>query len=497
MSDNIEHGAKRAALVVMACMILALVLIAAAPMFAFQVPTQPVSGIGTFTITPGTGTYSSTQSGAWSVSPGTGTYPVTQANEWRVISSTITRILKTATSDAEPLTTRFSVDNLGGFGDLIVAEKTPVIQLDFVYGLNSQTSTFTVVNAATVDTSTGMLRMQTGTNAAGAATFFSVLPARYRAGQGIIARFTTRFTTGVSGSTQTIGVGDNGDGYFFGYNGTSFGILHKNRSLETWIPQASWNADTADGNGPSGLNWDKTKGNVLQITYPYLGFGNIKFFIQDKITSRFVLLHTIQYTNTNDTPQVSNPSLKFKAYVANSGNTTNVVAYVGSVGVFLNGKRIFLGPQFGVSNVKTGVSTEQSIFVLRNATTYNGVPNTGVLRLRSLSFANDNGTAIGTMRIIRGAAVGGSPEFIPIRGTTANNGVTITSGESIASYDVVGTTGTAGYTIFNTLSSRNTNIEVDLTPYEIYVSPGEDLIFSAQCASASSFGISVNWNEDN
>ncbi len=76
-------------------------------------------------------------------------------------------------------------------------------------------------------------------------------------------------------------------------------------------------------------------------------------------------------------------------------------------------------------------------------------------------------------------------------------GVTITSGESVASYDIAGTTGTSGYGVFNTLSSRNTNVQVDLTPYNLFVFPGETVIFGAESSVATSFGITINWNEDN
>lgn len=483
-------------------------------LMAANVPIQPVSGTGSFTVTPGTGSFPSSQSGAWSVSPGTGTYPagqqgawsvspgtgtygVSQQSNWGVQTATITKIAADATSAHSPVFVEIAGNNTGVFGDLMTAEVTPVIQIDFVYGIHPQLGSSTIVNAGVVDSSSSRLRLQSGTNSAGSATFMSVNPARYRPGQGNTARFTALWTGSAADSKQIVGMGDNGDGYFFGYNGTSFGILHKNKSVETWIPQAQWNHDTADGNGISGINWDKTKGNVMMIQYPFLGFGDIKFFVEGQEHGRFTLVHVIEYANQNTEVEVSNPSLKFKAQVVNSGNTTNLTMYVGSVGVFVNGPRVYLGPQFGVSNIKTTITTEQSIFAIRNATTYNGTINTGLIRLRSLSFANDNATAIGTMRIIKGATIGGAPAFTPISGTTANNGLTITSGASSVSYDVAGTTGTGGYTVFNTLTSRNTSEEMDLTPYNIYLAPGEDAIFAAQCSAATSFGIAVNWNEDN
>jgi hypothetical protein len=169
---------------------------------------------------------------------------------------------------------------------------------------------------------------------------------------------------------------------------------------------------------------------------------------------------------------------------------------VGSVGVFLNGKQVYLGPQNGANNSKSGVTTETNIIAIRNCTTYNGIVNTGVLRLRSLSFANDGGNTLGLLRVIKGTQPGGTPVFTPIDGATADNGFTITGGESIASFDVAGTTGTGGYTAFNTLTARLESKEIGLTEYDLFISPGETAIFAASAGVTSSFGVAINWNED-
>lgn len=424
-------------------------------------------------------------------------YPIVRSQQYGVIVASVGYISPSANNTHTPLFVELAGSNADAFGDIVADERTPVLQMDFTYGFNVQTSSLSAINGAVIESSSSRLRLQTGTGATGSAIMTSVLPARYRPGQGVTARFTGLWDTSAANSKQFIGMGDNGDGYFFGYSGTAFGILHKNRGVETFISTTDWNHDKMDGTGPSGMVWDKTKGNIMQIAYPYLGYGSIKFSIQEEEHGHMTLVHEIRYTNAHVNTQLSNPSLKFKAYATNSGNTTNLNSYVGSIGVFITGKRIFLGPQYGVSNIKTGVTTESNIFAIRNATTYNGIVNTGVLRLRSLSFANDNATAIGQMRIIKGATIGGSPVFAPISGTTADNGVTITGGQSATSYDIAGTTGTGGYTAFNTLASRNTSQEIDLTPYNIFLSPGEVAIFAAQCSAATGFGISVNWNEDN
>lgn len=63
--------------------------------------------------------------------------------------------------------------NMSSFGDLVTANLEPLLQLDFVHGINTQTGASTIANSATVDTNNGRLRLQSGTNSAGCAIFNS------------------------------------------------------------------------------------------------------------------------------------------------------------------------------------------------------------------------------------------------------------------------------------------------------------------------------------
>ena len=388
--------------------------------------------------------------------------------------------------------------NAGPFGDLIAQPMTPLLQLDFTYGINTQTGLTTVANSATVDTSSARLRVQSGTNAAGSGTFVSRRPAKYRAGQGVVARFTAAFTAGKATSTQIVGMGDENDGYFFGYNGTAFGILHRNATTPTWIAQTAWNGDKCDGTGASGFDWNKTYGNVCQIKYPFLGYGNITFWVQNTATSAWILCHTIHYTNTTATIQISNPNLPFQANSINSGNNTNLIIYVGSVGVFLVGERSFIGnPKWAVDNFKNNITTETNIFTVKNCTTFNGVSNHGLLRFNSVSIASTSNNGIAVLRLKVGATLGGNPSYTTINGTTADQGVTITAGNSIASFDIAGTTVANGTYIFNiTVASPAGSGIIDLTPFNIILAPGEILTFSGFSTASTTIGISANWTED-
>lgn len=386
--------------------------------------------------------------------------------------------------------------NLGAFGDLEVMTLTPVCHLSFVTGLRSQLLSSTTANAATVDTNGGRLRLQTGTNAAGSAIAQSVRPVSYRPGQGITARFTALFTAGAADSTQIAGMGNASDGYFFGYNGATFGILHRNTTVDTWVAQTSWNGDKCDGTGASGFTLAPTKGVPMMVKYPFLGYGNIRFYIQDPATSLWILAHTIKYAATSASIQVSNPCLSFYAQVLNSGNTSNLTAYIGSVGVFFDGPRAFLGPQFAWDGSKSSVTTEAAVFTLRSATTVNGVTNRGLVRVRQISVCTDANNGVATFRLIKGATLGGVPSYTPRSGSTADNGVTLTSAQSIASVDTAGTTITGGVVIWNAVLFNDSSGVIDLTGQDIFIAPGETLTVSATATASATVSAAINWSED-
>jgi hypothetical protein len=402
-------------------------------------------------------------------------------------------------SGTNPMVVEMGGASVGAFGDLLTSENTPLIQGDFVYGINTQTGVTSVVGTGVADTNAGRLRLQTGIGATGAATFMSRKSAKYRAGQGVTGRFTKVFTAGAASSQQVAGFGTTSNGYFFGYNGVDYGILHRNAGADTWIAQGSWNGDKCNGTGPSAFTIAPTLGNVYQIRYPYLGYGVITFWILNPATGRWLLAHMIQYPNTTTAVQISNPNLNYYDQVINTGNTTNIISYTGSIAALLSGVRSFTAnPKWAFDNNKTGITAETNLFSLRNATTYNGVENKGMLRLNSLSFAATANTAnlLVVCRLRIGATLGGTATYATINGTTADNGVTITAGNSIASANTVHTTATGGTYIFNMSVSGQSNLIVDLAPFDLYVSPGEILTVSGFATASASISASINWSED-
>jgi hypothetical protein len=390
------------------------------------------------------------------------------------------------------------------FGELSIAELTPVAQISFEYSstLNTQLVTSAVTGTGTVTASNSLLSVATGASASSSAQLISRRYAKYRAGQGVLGRFTMLFTTGVANSKQYGGIGNSAltDGFCFGYSGATFGLFHINAGVETFIAQSSWNIDVMDGSdgtsNPSGMLLDPTKGNVGQIKYQYLGFGCIYFYIEHDIDGEMSLVHIIRYPNSATATSLANPSLNLIWRVVNTSNTSNIVLKAGSGALFVEGEVHMLGAKNGIDNNKNTITTLTNILSLKNATTYNTVTNRGQIRLRGVSCAYDGGNGVATLQIILNPTVGGVPSFTTINGSTVDNGVTITTGQSIVSYDVAGTTITGGTILFNTTVPRNYGQYINLEDLDIFASPSDIIVFAMKATSSGTCAVAANWVED-
>ena len=397
----------------------------------------------------------------------------------------------------------FDAANLGPFGDLIAEDKTPVLTRHWTI-LNAfdpqQDETVTQANGATVSVTTQRLTLTSGTTNAADACYRTIKCAQYRPGQGFIFRWTAAFTTGVASSTQEIGFGNGANGgggnaIAVGYNGTAFGILHRNAGSSTWTAQASWNGDKCNGTGASGFRLDPTKGNVYMAAVPYLGYGDIQIFIQESTTGRFVLAHTIRYTNSSATPEFSDPAFRFYGRVVSTGSTTNLVAYSASASAFVVGKVGDDGQQWA-ENRTLSVNGTAAVLSIRNATTVNSALNNTPIRIRSISFTADNGNTTSTGIAAYGVTLGGTPAFSALTGlsaTTADNGATLTSATTIGTVDIAGTTVTGGNPIWNTATSRNNvSSSGELEKNPIYIWPGQTMTFYATTGTAANVTFAIN-----
>jgi hypothetical protein len=394
-----------------------------------------------------------------------------------------------------PLPIRVATDTV--FGEVSIAQVSPLFQADFVYGINTRKFSTATTGSGTVSSSASLATVSTTAASSSSGTLSSLRPLRYRPGVGALARFTAMFTTGATNSQQEAGMGTSAEGLFFGYNGTTFGICRRRGSSDTWTAQASWNVDVMNGSGSSGMTLDPTKLNVFQIRYQYLGAGAIEFFVENPATGRMVLVHRVQFANNNTATSLLNPSLPIRWHAVNTTNATSISVSGASCMLALEGENKLTGVTWSRAHTKSAVTTETSVLAIRMATTLNGSTSQVIAKVASIGAAMSlNQNAIGIFRLTLNPTLGGTPAYTAFSGSTADNGVTITSGQSGMSYDTAGTTVTGGTRVYSTVLSNAANVNVVLADLPFTLTAGDVLVASIESTASATVGVALTLVED-
>ena len=381
-----------------------------------------------------------------------------------------------------------NIDNpTSTFGDLRVAELTPKAQLTFPYNyINTDIVTTGESNGGSSFTADSMIGICTGLATAGAAYFESREVVKYQAGMGGMTRFTCIFTDGVADSEQLVGVGDDEDGFFFGYNGGTFGTMRLDNSISTWAAQSDWNLDTFDGSGsgnPSGITLDTSKINVYQIAYQWLGGGKIQYSIENPTTGLLTPVNQIAYANSNTTPSIRNPNLPLTGRVRNLGNNSSVEIKVPCMGGFVEGKSVISGPTF---NYGKSLDNTTSFFHLKNETEFKGIKNRVRTYLRILSVSNESNTQTdtATIAIYKNLNFASAPSWSDI------------SDNSVMKYNAITVpTIDSGKIIYRIVIPHTSGKTVNLDTLNLFMIPG-DTITVYMTGSGNNVPTYLTWMED-
>lgn len=117
---------------------------------------------------------------------------------------------------------------LTGFGEQIVADETPRVQIDAVYGIRTSDHETFSASGGTATASNSLFQVTTGTSVGGYGVIRSLRTVKYATGQGLRYRISALMTSpGVANSLQAAGVFTSTDGLFVGFNGTTFGFTRR------------------------------------------------------------------------------------------------------------------------------------------------------------------------------------------------------------------------------------------------------------------------------
>ena len=287
------------------------------------------------------------------------------------------------------------------------------------------------------------------------------------------------------GSTVIISAQSDGakSGTYSYSHATSTGTIVQNTAGVTktnnHISQASWNVNTYAALDPS-------KGNVYQIQYQYLGFGDIYFFVENESTGHLDLVHIIEYANNYTSPSLTQPALRFGMYSASTGTTTNVNVQCASVGCFTqSGIQNRTRNPRSVKNTQSVTTSFINILTLRNRRTYNYLLNQVEVNLINLSLSSESTKNV-EVEIRVNPTFSGETNF-------SNAGTQLVTDIDTTANTVSGGTLIAAFTI-----GSSGSLDIDLSSFDIIIPPSLILTISARVTSgaASNVTSTLTYYED-
>jgi hypothetical protein len=143
----------------------------------------------------------------------------------------------------------------------------------------------------------------------------------YQPGKSQLILLTSRLSAIPTGVTASVGLFDDDNGVFFSViDGVMNAVIRSSTSgsaVDTAVPQTSWNKDTMDGNGPSGVTIDPTKGQIMFIDMEWLGLGRCRMgFV---IGGLFIVAHEFLHANSVTGVYMSTPNLPLRYSIENDG----------------------------------------------------------------------------------------------------------------------------------------------------------------------------------
>lgn len=315
------------------------------------------------------------------------------------------------------------------FGDKITGIRKTSIAAQFQYGVEDGTSDVELENGGTIVLENSLLKIRSGTNAAGRARIQSSETVRYVPGQELYCFFTVVFDTAENNSFQRVGLFDDDNGFFVGYEDTVFKFTRRRESVDY---QQNINIDSF--NLSNNYTFIPQRGNIYRISYGYLGFAPINLEVL-KPNGKWLLLSKIEYPNSSTVTHTTQTFLPVRGEVVNTGNNTNLEIRSGSLaaGIVDGGGEDIAGRQFSWANPETITFSDSTTLVtFRNKTTFQGISNRVPARLLLISGANAANKTL-KWRLLKNPTLEASP--VPVwTDVNTNNSTLEYSTNAVANY---------------------------------------------------------------
>jgi len=375
--------------------------------------------------------------------------------------------------------------NISQFGDVISMPRYNHVLTQFQYIISTSETDVTGSYGGGSFSSASMGIVTSSIASNGYARIQTRRSIRYVPGHEAYSYFTALFLTSSDGLHQRIGCFDNGDGFYFGYSGSYFGIGWRNNFQDTFISQSQFSKDKLDGTGPSKFNLAYDKFNVYGVKFAWLGTSPINFHVMSEDGS-WVICHQISIPNQYTVPSIRNPVLPIRMEVSKSSGTVNgeirTASWNGGAVLFQDTDLPNRHFNYRSSkNITANVLT--NILTISNTGSFHSLENKIVMEFNSSNFVAD-GTKSVVFDVYKNCVL------------LSASYKSVDSVNSVSSVDVSGTISSTGSLVTSFAISKVDSLYVsDLVNHGIILFPNETLTVSALSSNNSEIVASLNWHD--
>lgn len=317
----------------------------------------------------------------------------------------------------------------------------------------------------------------------------------YQAGKSQLIMCTGIFGAGSASITKRIGYFDDKNGLFFELSGTTFQVVRRTYTsggaVDNAVAKASWNLDTMDGNGPSGISIDLTTTQIFVIDFEWLGVGRVRMgFVVD---GKIYYCHEFLNANSLTLVYMSVPNLPVRYEIINSGAGGNASLVQICSSVMSEGGQESIGQTFGLSRGSTALTTLNDadlypLIALRYQSGRELVP------IRLVGFSVATASATWAVHLLLNPTVAGTAlSFTSITNSALERDISTTNASKVS----------GGTSLYVTTGISDGNIVADIeSPSDISLGStiagtSDILVLAVQrlVGTTEAFYGSINWRE--
>ena len=178
------------------------------------------------------------------------------------------------------------------------------------------------------------------------------------------------------------------------YRAATTTMVTASKTVDTVIPQSSFNIDKLDGTGPSGYNADLTKMQMFYIDYTWYGAGAVRWGIRG-IDGDIIYVHKMPNNNVNQEAYMRSGNLPARYEVSTFPPISQLTATVGASDTVMSVESTSEFPSSGTLCIRSGSAYEYVNYAGKTSTTFTGLTRgkAGLVSAQTLTVAVGSNSA--------------------------------------------------------------------------------------------------------